>query len=206
MTNQQRDSRKIVLLGEASVGKTSITARLIKDTFNEKNETTIGAAYHRMEIDGTGLALDFWDTAGQERCMALTPMYYRNAHVVLLVFDLSKFETMDRLVTYLNNFVRNDRVNFSCVVVGTKRDLVDDYQLKKKLDIITDKFEQFNNSLPTKIEYHFVSSKSGENIDELKNKIIELCNKNVKEENIFDEDIIALGNNKTDGYFSKCSC
>src|SRR5665647_2881870 len=101
---------KIVLLGESSVGKSAIAIRIARNSYAVNYESTIGAAYHNVKIDDN-VKLDIWDTAGQERYMALAPMYYRNARIILLVFDLTDFDTMDRLITYLDKFMEEDIKN-----------------------------------------------------------------------------------------------
>jgi len=165
---------KIVLLGEPSVGKSSVALRMAKDKYQEHYESTIGAAFHTIKITDS-MTLDIWDTAGQERYMSLSPMYYRNARVILLVFDLTNFSTLDRLVTYFEKFMEDDLKNFACIVVGNKKDLIDEYQIKKKMHIITDKFERFNPKLSIKIEYMFVSARDSDGIAALKDRIVKLC-------------------------------
>lgn len=178
MATKQKRS-KIVLLGEPSVGKSSIARRLVKNEYSDNYESTIGAAYFTLkfnDIYNNEILFDVWDTAGQERYMSLSPMYYRNANVALLVFDCTNFEGLDRLVTYLEYFVKENMQNISCIIIGNKTDLVDKYQLEKKMHIITDKFEQFNQNFKVKLEYIFVSAKNNQGIKELKDTIIKSYN------------------------------
>ncbi|CAF4431698.1 unnamed protein product, partial [Adineta steineri] len=81
---------KIVLLGEGSVGKTSIVLRYSENLFNDKHIETQQASFKtkRLILDGRRIELAIWDTAGQERFQALGPLYYREANGAILVFDI----------------------------------------------------------------------------------------------------------------------
>ena len=84
--------KKIVVVGDSAVGKTSIVARYINDTFYPNNESTIGAAFFSKVIesrDGIKDKIEIWDTAGQERYRSLVPMYYREAAGALIVYDVT---------------------------------------------------------------------------------------------------------------------
>lgn len=97
---------KLVLLGESSVGKSSLVLRFVKNSFSEHQESTIGgkdltlfvcciflvAAFltQTVQCEGDSLKFEIWDTAGQERYNSLAPMYYRGAHAALVVYDISK--------------------------------------------------------------------------------------------------------------------
>jgi small GTP-binding protein len=165
--------KKLVLLGETSVGKTSIALRLVKDKFNENSESTIGAAFNKITIDK--MPIDIWDTAGQERYLALTPMYYRGADVVLLVFDSINLESINRLEYYLKKLINIDMGKFECIIIGTKKDLITSSQNNENLNLIKEKFEKYNDMLTCVFHYITISSKTGENIDELKSIILEAC-------------------------------
>ena len=86
-------SFKLVLLGESSVGKSSIALRFVKDQFEDFRESTIGAAFLTQTVrrdENTTVKLEIWDTAGQERYKSLAPMYYRNAHCAIVVYDITQ--------------------------------------------------------------------------------------------------------------------
>lgn len=69
---------KLILLGEASVGKSSIIIQFLEEKFNENLPNTIGAAFTTKEFywNGQKLTMNIWDTCGQERFMAIAKMYY----------------------------------------------------------------------------------------------------------------------------------
>jgi Ras-related protein Rab-5C len=82
---------KLVLLGEAAVGKSSLVLRFTSNEFQENKEPTIGAAFlaQKCEVGDRTIKFEVWDTAGQERFHSLAPMYYRNAQAAIVVYDIT---------------------------------------------------------------------------------------------------------------------
>mmetsp|Transcript_73980 Transcript_73980/g.176074 ORF Transcript_73980/g.176074 Transcript_73980/m.176074 type:complete len:231 (-) Transcript_73980:13-705(-) len=90
---------KLVLLGDAAVGKSSILMRFLQNKFSEGIETTVGAAFSTKTIEGKEgkeVKFEIWDTAGQERFRSLAPMYYRGASAAVVVYDQTNAVTFDR--------------------------------------------------------------------------------------------------------------
>lgn len=83
---------KLVLLGEAAVGKSSLVLRFVNNEFQENKEPTIGAAFltQKCKLDDNVIKFEIWDTAGQERFHSLAPMYYRNAQAAIVAYDVTK--------------------------------------------------------------------------------------------------------------------
>src|SRR3990167_8961529 len=101
------DKIKLVLLGDTDVGKTSISTRILKNTFYNYLESTIGASFHilRYNYNNINLIYHIWDTSGQERYRSLCPMYYRDADVVLICYDIANsisFKSVDYWIKELN--------------------------------------------------------------------------------------------------------
>ena len=83
---------KICLLGDVNVGKTSIASRFCKNSFNENYINTIGGAYQQQNIvlnNGAKIKLHIWDTSGQDRFRSMTNLYYRDAQVAILTYDVT---------------------------------------------------------------------------------------------------------------------
>ncbi|EJW83168.1 hypothetical protein WUBG_05922, partial [Wuchereria bancrofti] len=80
---------RVVMCGNASVGKSSIVTRFIKDTFPGKLHSTLGVDCYvkTISIDGKNVAIQLWDTAGQERFRSLCKSYFRRADAAILVYD-----------------------------------------------------------------------------------------------------------------------
>ena len=89
-------SKKVVIVGDSSVGKTSILFRFVFDKFDEHNLPTLGAGFKTQVVpftkpDGSSgsTKLNLWDTAGQERFDALTKMYFKQAEAAIIVYDVT---------------------------------------------------------------------------------------------------------------------
>ncbi|QLQ78452.1 hypothetical protein HG537_0A06990 [Torulaspora globosa] len=124
---------KLVLLGESSVGKSSIVTRYITGSF-QKTNATIGAAFTTKTLEFPGadgitkkVNLEIWDTAGQERYRSMAPMYFRNTDIALVVFDVTKPESLRKAQSWideLNSYVERDRRDEILIkLVGNKMDL-----------------------------------------------------------------------------------
>merc|ERR1712227_95611 len=89
-------SVKLVLLGEAAVGKSSLVLRFVSNDFQENKEPTIGAAFltQKCTIGERTIKYEIWDTAGQERFASLAPMYYRGAAAAIVVYDITVAESL----------------------------------------------------------------------------------------------------------------
>lgn len=116
---------KVVLLGDQSVGKTSLIVRYLKNMFEEKVDATIGMDFQSKTVNlpDRTIRLQLWDTAGQERFRSLIPSYIRDTASAVLVYDITKRKSFDGIRRWLDD-VRNER-GTECVimVVGNKTDL-----------------------------------------------------------------------------------
>ena len=94
---------KVLLIGDAGVGKSSLLLRYTEDKFDEALGSTIGVDFKvkTVEADGKRVKLTLWDTAGQERFRTLTSSYYRGAQGVVLVYDVTRRATFDDLQRWL---------------------------------------------------------------------------------------------------------
>ena len=90
---------KIVLLGEAAVGKTSLLNRFCEGTFQEDYKPTLGANIIRKDVDleetNTKIRLIMWDLAGQEKYNVIRSMYFQGCEGALLVYDVTRYNTFD---------------------------------------------------------------------------------------------------------------
>jgi len=131
-SNVTRTTFKIIIVGEASVGKTCLTYRYVTNSFENK-QPTVGASFMAVKrmIGNCEVKLELWDTAGQERFKCLSPMYFRNADVALLVYDITHRETFK--VTAKDSWqlaeLRKAAPQCNIILVGNKSDIEEERQV-----------------------------------------------------------------------------
>ena len=95
---------KVVLIGESGVGKTSIISRYISNTFSSVIASTPGANFTTKTVflpeENQSIKFEVWDTAGQEKFRALAKVFYKNAAVCILVYDITRKASFDELKKY----------------------------------------------------------------------------------------------------------
>jgi Ras-related protein Rab-5C len=116
---------KVVLIGKSTVGKTSIINYAICGSPSTEVSPTVGANFStkRHEYFSRELLLQMWDTAGQERFRSMTPLYYRGAHVVLLVFAVNDRASFDEVDEWSSSVSRELGNTATLIIVGNKCDL-----------------------------------------------------------------------------------
>ncbi|KAF9240918.1 GTP-binding protein ypt5 [Melanogaster broomeanus] len=117
---------KLVLLGEAAVGKSSVVLRFVNNEFQANKEPTIGAAFltQKCRLEDRVLRYEIWDTAGQERFHSLAPMYYRNAQAAVVVYDVTKASSLEKAKSWVKELQRQANPNIVIALAGNKVDLV----------------------------------------------------------------------------------
>jgi small GTP-binding protein len=98
---------RVVTVGDAFVGKTSLVSQLISRTFRDSEPMTIGVNFREFShrVEQTHIELQIWDTAGQEQYRALTPLYYRNAQAAIAVFAMDSAASFQSLSEQINVFL-----------------------------------------------------------------------------------------------------
>ena len=120
---------KIVLIGSVSVGKTSIFNKFISGDFLENCKSTINIEFKTkyLKIDNNLFAkLTLWDTCGAEIYRAVTRQYFRGAHAIIVIFDLTDQKTFNDLQNIWLKDIKNcGEINIQILIVGNKLDLID---------------------------------------------------------------------------------
>uniref|UniRef100_A0A1D1Z7L1 Ras-related protein RABF2b n=1 Tax=Anthurium amnicola TaxID=1678845 RepID=A0A1D1Z7L1_9ARAE len=121
------NNAKLVLLGDAGAGKSSLVLRFVKDQFIDFQESTIGAAFfsRTLSVDDLTVKFDIWDTAGQERYHSLAPMYYRGAAAAIVVYDVTNQLSFDRAKKWVLELQAQGSPSTIVTLAGNKADLLD---------------------------------------------------------------------------------
>jgi small GTP-binding protein len=148
---------KFITIGESSVGKTCIIMRYTEDTFTDQFLTTVGVDFKVVDrdLDGRRIRLQVWDTAGQEQFHTITKSYFRGAHGVILVFDVTARVTFDRTHVWMDSIRETASENIDIILVGNKIDREGRVVSEQEGKALGDEYG---------VPYFEASAKTGENI------------------------------------------
>jgi len=128
---------KLLLIGDSGVGKSSLLLRFSDDSYETNYNSTIGVDFkiRTIDLEGKQVKLQIWDTAGQERLRTITSSYYRGAHGIIIVYDVTDSESFDSVKNWLAEIDKNATRGVQKLLVGNKSDLAP----KKAVDYNTAK-------------------------------------------------------------------
>jgi small GTP-binding protein len=158
-------SYKLVVIGDTSVGKSSLVLRQLNDEFYPYQESTIGAAFLTQMFQfgpGQQIKLEIWDTAGQERYKSLVPLYTRGAAIAIVVFDITCRSSFGAAQYWVKE-LRKGEDDLIIALVGNKTDM-DDQR-------VVSQAEAESYSLEEGLLYWETSAKTGHNIEKLFNDL-----------------------------------
>ena len=164
---QAKFDLKVILVGDISVGKTSVLGRFIDNKFSTEYKCTVGSdtKVKNVQIDQNNFAkISIWDTAGEEKFRAVTKNYFKDAQGALIVFDLTNKETFIKLSEWIEFVNDASPADVVITLVGNKSDL--DSQRKVSFE------EGVEYSKILKCDYYEVSAKNGSNISLIFEKMI----------------------------------
>ena len=191
---------KVLLIGNSSVGKSSLLLRFVDNQWSDLFVPTIGVDFkiRTMEIDNKNVKLQIWDTAGQERFKNITASYYRGAHGIFVVYDISDTVSFKNINNWLIEIEKNANKNVYKILVGNKCDLEDkrtvSYQQGKELA------ETYG------MQFIETSAKSNTNVDEafhLLGKEVMKLSLNDKEKNFGNKNKMKLDKKTEDTVFQQ---
>jgi len=150
---------KLLLIGDSGVGKSCLLLRFADDTYTESYISTIGVDFkiRTIELDGKTIKLQIWDTAGQERFRTITSSYYRGAHGIIVVYDVTDQVTFNNVKQWLQEIDRYASESVNKLLVGNKCDMT----TKKVVD--TQAAEEFAKS--KNIPFLETSAKNSTNVE-----------------------------------------
>ena len=160
---------KVVLLGDQSVGKSSIYQRYVRNIFTGQHVATVGGAYLQQKVvlnNGVSIKLHLWDTGGQERFRAMTNLYYRDANAAILTYDITNEQSFTSLDFWLKELkYKIDNEGMIICLAGNKCDVSND---ERKVDYTkAKKFAEENNMI-----FFETSAKTDVGIKELFNALL----------------------------------
>lgn len=186
---------QLIIIGESSVGKTSILYKYTQGFFTTQHLATVGLEYFTKEekVDDKVIRVKFWDTAGQEQYKSLTRNFYRNSDGVVIVFDVTSKASFMKVQDWVDSVSDNTEKHIKMILIGNKIDLPREVS-KEEGKKMADSYG---------IKYFETSAKENIGIDEsmqaIINEVIE--DKKPKQTNI--QLGQGSGNNESQ---SKCSC
>ena len=194
-------NEKVVLIGAASSGKTSITTRFAHDKFDPNSTATVGAAFLKksIKVDNQEIQLDIWDTGGSEKYRSLAPMYYRDARAGIIVFDVTSKSSFTEATDWINEFREKSQNGAILVAAANKVDL------KDKREITPEEVADFcyANQLEVIKE---TSALTGEGVQELFQELGKQLLLLAPQSNFDDAEIADIAQPSTPTQSQSCNC
>jgi len=150
---------KLLLIGDSGVGKSCLLLRFADDVFTDSYISTIGVDFkiRTLEVEGKTVKLHIWDTAGQERFRTITSSYYRGAHGIMVVYDVTDRISFNNVRQWLNEIDRYGTSSVTKLLIGNKADL------HSKRVVQTQEGRDFADSLG--IDFLETSAKTADSVD-----------------------------------------
>ena len=122
---------KVLLLGNSDVGKSSLLLRYVDSVWNDAFVPTIGVDFKvkTLTINEKKVKMQIWDTAGQERFRTVVATYFRGAHGILLLYDVTNKDSFKNLESWLIEIEKNAKEKVLKILIGNKCDLTDDREI-----------------------------------------------------------------------------
>ncbi len=158
---------KVIVVGDGSVGKTSVIRRYVHEEFNSKYKKTIGVAHavQRLLIDDSEATLTIWDTGGQELFDCIRPQYYRGADGALIIYDVTNKESFDHLDKWFSDLDAQCG-KLPVILVANKIDLVENSVIPRE--------EGERYALKEGLMFFETSAKTGEHVVDVMEELAKL--------------------------------
>jgi Ras-related protein Rab-11B len=162
---------KIILAGAGGVGKTTLIHRYLTSEFLDDTKLTVGVSFQDRTIERFDRRVNviLYDLGGQDRFRFLQGPLIFGASAAFLCFEMTRFSTLADLEDWVTLVRENANPDVALILVGTKMDLIDD---PERLQMINDEARQFATEHGL-VGYFPTSAKSGENVDEVVNRLVD---------------------------------
>ena len=127
-------SFKLIFIGDSSVGKSCLTAKAVKNNFEEYYQATVGFEFltFNMKVNDKVVKLQIWDTCGQEIYKSLISNFYRNSSLAVLVYAIDNKESFTHVENWLNDLKNQANPDVRIFLVGNKSDLEEDRKVQRE--------------------------------------------------------------------------
>lgn len=180
-TNEYDYLFKLLIIGDSGVGKSSLMNRFSDNIFNETFINTIGVDFkiRTINMDGKMIKLQIWDTAGQERFRTIVSSYYRGAHGIMVVFDITNKESFENIPMWCEEIKKYAADSIKKILIGNKSDF------ETKRQVVYSEAKELADS--RNMEYIETSAKTALNVEKAFYDLAILLQNNM-----------VVNNNKTD--------
>ena len=158
---------KVIIIGEAGVGKTSLVKKFVSGRFTSDYRVSIGANLFVKDLildSDIDVSIQIWDIAGQEKWVKMRHLYYRGAHGALIVGDLTRGNTFEQLKEFWNPDLKKYCGDIPKILVVNKVDL--------EPIVSNSNIEELSQNINVKATI-FTSAKNGQNVEEAFHQIAE---------------------------------
>ena len=157
---------KILLLGDSAVGKTCFFMQYTENTFHEVHMSTVGLDHKtkNVQIDGKTYKIQIWDTAGQERFRTITKNYFKGAHGIILIYDVTSNDTFESVRNWIKQIKQEVDDKVCIILVGNKIDMEEQRVVTKEQG------ESMANEYG--LTHYECSAKTGENVERSFNELV----------------------------------
>jgi small GTP-binding protein len=158
---------KVILVGDSSVGKTTIISRYL-NLYNPNPISTTGASYSVKETifeNNIKISFEIWDTAGQEKYRSLNKIFYNNTNICFLVFDITERQSFDNILNFWYKEVfeyNNNNYSSNNILFGVIANKID---LEKNINVKVDEIKNFSDKIGA--DFILASAKNGIGINEI---------------------------------------
>jgi small GTP-binding protein len=161
---------KVLIVGNASCGKTSIIRRYVTDSFENEYITTVGADYNTKSIqwaEGVDVQLQLWDIAGQDRYARMTRPYFQGAHAAVVVCDVTREASITAVRDWKDD-IDSNLTNIPVVLVANKCDLLADGMAGME---VGGRLQELCSEMNF-VSWHIISAKRDMNVTEAMSNLV----------------------------------